>query len=285
MRRATQAPLWALVFFGISTTTASAVETVTVTAERRPELALDVPLTVSKLSGDTLHEANINNALDLQSLSPGLTVAGNLGSSDNAVFSIRGQNQPFGGADPGVQTYFAEVPFGAGGAGMYYDMDSVQVLEGPQGTLFGRSTTGGAILFEPKRPTDKFEAYLDAQGGDFKFGQLQGAVNIPIASDTLDLRVAGEIERRDGYTRDISFGIRTDNIDNEGVRAGLTWRPTSYLQNYLVFDGRWDRTHGTGNELTAISTNPAQLAAFQTLAENAFIAMGDPSAVTDGTNA
>src|SRR5215472_10210662 len=283
MRRATQAPLWALVFFGISTTTASAVETVTVTAERRPELALDVPLTVSKLSGDTLHEANINNALDLQSLSPGLTVAGNLGSSDNAVFSIRGQNQPFGGADPGVQTYFAEVPFGAGGAGMYYDMDSVQVLEGPQGTLFGRSTTGGAILFEPRRPTDKFEAYLDAQGGDFKFGQLQGAVNIPIAGDTLDLRVAGEIERRDGYTTDISpFGIvRADNVDNEGIRAGLTWRPTGYLQNYLVFDGRWDRTHGTGDELTAISTNPAQLANLQFVAEQAFINAGGTAADGD----
>src|SRR5215472_13734958 len=285
MRRATTlAPFAALVFFAL-TSAASAIETVTVTAERRPEAALDVPIAVTKLTGDTLHEANINNALDLEELSPGLTVAGNLGSSDNAVFSIRGQNQPFGGADPGAQTYFAEVPFGAGGAGMYYDLDSVQVLEGPQGTLFGKSTTGGAILFEPKRPTDKFEAYLDAQGGDFKFGQLQGAVNIPIASDTLDLRVAGEIERRDGYTRDISFGIRTDNIDNEGLRVGLTYRPSAHFQNYLLFDGRWDRTHGTGNELTAISINPAQLAAFQTLAENAFIAMGDPSAVTDGTNA
>src|SRR5262249_14240567 len=112
-------------------------------------------------------------------------------------------------------------------------------------------------------------------------GQLQGAVNVPISGDTLDLRVAGEIERRDGYTKDISFGIRTDNIDNEGIRAGLTWRPTGYLQNYLVFDGRWDRTHGTGNELTAISTNPAQLAAFQTLAENTFIANGGTAAQGD----
>lgn len=281
MRRATRlAPLLALASLALINT-AHAIETVVVTAERRPEAALDVPITVTALSGDTLHEENVNNALDLQSLSPGLNVAGNLGSSDNAVFSIRGQNQPFGGADPGVQTYFAEVPFGAGGAGMYYDLDNVQVLEGPQGTLFGRSTTGGAILFEPKRPTGTFEAYLDAQGGDYKFGQLQGAVNIPISGDVLDLRIAAEIERRDGYTRDVSFGIRTDNVDNEGVRVGLTYRPTNYLQNYLVFDGRWDRTHGTGNELTAISTNPAQLGALQAVAEQAFINNGGTAADGD----
>src|SRR5215472_13228423 len=289
MRRATTlAPFAALVFFAL-TSAASAIETVTVTAERRPEAALDVPITVTALSGDTLHEANINNALDLQSLSPGLTVAGNLGSSDNAVFSIRGQNQPFGGADPGVQTYFAEVPFGAGGSGLFYDLDNIQVLEGPQGTLFGRSTTGGAILFEPKRPTDKFEASLDAQGGDFQFGRLEGVANFPIDGSGLDLRVAGVIERRNGYTRDVSFGIRTDNVDNEGVRVGLLFQPDASFQNYVVYDGRWDRTHGTGNELTAISTNPVQLAAFQNLAitafEQQFQAAGDPNFVADGTAA
>jgi len=281
--------LLALALSGFVNTAKAAIETVVVTAQRRPEAQLNVPLTVTALSGDMLHQHSTTNALQLQTLVPGLTVAGNLGSSDNDVFSIRGQNQPFGGADPGVQTYFAEVPFGAGGSGTFYDLDNIQVLEGPQGTLFGRSTTGGAILVEPKRPTDKFEAWLDAQAGDFQYGRLEGAVNVPIFSDVLDLRVSGEIERRNGYTRDLSFGIRADNVDNEGIRVGLLFRPSADIQNYLVYDGRWDRTHGTGNELTAISTNPVQLAQFQNLAitafEQQFQAAGDPNFVADGTAA
>lgn len=282
------APLAALALGTSAANAASTIETVTVTAERRPEALLDVPLTATVLSGQTLHQDNVNNALDLQSLSPGLTVVGSLGSSDNAVFSIRGQNQPFGGADPGVQTYFAEVPFNAGGAGQYYDLDNVQVLEGPQGTLFGRSTTGGAVLFEPKHPGPDFEAYLDAEGGDYAFGQLQGAVNVPLG-DMFQLRVAGEVERRNGYTDDVSFHIRTDNVDNEGVRIGFVFQPLANLKNYLVADAHWDYTHGTGNELTAISTNPTQLNQFQNLAitafEQQFQAAGDPNYVADGTAA
>ena len=290
MRRLVRlAPVLALALSGLANSAEAAIETVVVTAERRPEAQLNVPLTVTAISGDTLRAHSITNALQLQTLVPGLTVAGNLGSSDNAVFSIRGQNQPFGGADPGVQTYFAEVPFGAGGAGDFYDLDNVQVLEGPQGTLFGRSTTGGAILFEPKRPTDSFEAWLDAQGGDFQYGRLEGAVNVPIFENVLDLRVAGAIERRNGYTRDVSFGIRTDNIENESVRVGLLFHPDPTFQNYLVYDGRWDRTHGTGNELTAISRNPAQLAEFQNLAvstfQQQFEAAGDPNFIVDGAAA
>jgi iron complex outermembrane receptor protein len=253
----------------------NAIETVTVTAERVPENVQTVPITITALSNETLREHDVTNALDLQALAPGLTVVGNLGSSDDAVFSIRGQNQPFGGADPGVQTYFAEVPFNAGGSGLYYDLDNVQVLEGPQGTLFGRSTTGGAILFEPKRPTGKLEASLDAAGGDFQYGALQGMINVPISGDMLDLRIAGEIERRNGYTRDLSFGIRTDNVDNEGIRAGLVFRPMPGVENYTVIDARWDRTHGTGNELTAISqpgtpSGAMQIATLQAVAEGAF---------------
>src|SRR5579871_4106770 len=283
------APLTALVLSAVAARADSGIETVTVTAERRPEPLLTVPVTATVVDGANLHEQNISNALDLQTLAPGLTVTGNLGSSDNAVFSIRGQNQPFGGADPGVQSYFAEVPFNGGGAGDFYDLDNVQVLEGPQGTLFGRSTTGGAVLFEPKRPTDKFEASFSAKGGDFHSGQFEGVVNVPVSGEMLDVRVAGEIERRDGYTSDVSFGIKTDNVDNEGIRAGIMFRPSTTFQNYLVFDARWDRTHGTGNELTAISTNPAQLLEFQNLAitafEQQFQAGGDPNYIVDGTAA
>jgi iron complex outermembrane receptor protein len=271
------APLAALLLAGtvLPALADNAIETVIVTAERRPEASIDVPISVTELSGTALHEADVNNALDLQNLSPGLTVVGNLGSSDNAVFSIRGQNQPFGGADPGVQTYFADVPFNASSTGLYYDLDNVQVLEGPQGTLFGRSTTGGAILFDPKRPTDEYEAELDLQGGDFQYGSLEGMVNVPLIGDKLELRVAGEMESRDGYTDVLNWGVRADNLHDDGIRASLAFRPFDNFTSTLMFDGRFDRTHGTGDEITAISqpttiSGATQIATLRAVAEGAY---------------
>src|ERR1043166_2452127 len=96
---------------------------------------LKIPVAVTRIAPETVRANEVKSAIDLQALAPSLTVSADLGSRDDDVFTIRGQSQPFGGADPGVQTYFAEVPFGASGPGNYYDMDSIQVLRGPQGTL------------------------------------------------------------------------------------------------------------------------------------------------------
>jgi iron complex outermembrane recepter protein len=231
----------------------SAVETVYVTARRRSEDVQSVPLNVTPISGDELRIEDIGNALDLQNIAPTLTVSGNLGSRDDNVFTIRGQTQPFGGADPGVQTYFAEVPFNASGPGTYYDMDNIQVLTGPQGTLFGRNTTGGAILFQPRKPEDQFGGYLDAQIGDYAMRELQGALNVPVIGDKLLVRVAGDVARRNGFTRNTIFGTDLDNVDYDAFRVSATMRPFEGFENYVVFDYLRDRNHGTGAELTAIA--------------------------------
>ena len=230
-------------------------ETVVVTARRRPEDVEKIPVSVTPISGDTLRENGITSALDLQNNAPSLTVTGNLGERDENVFTIRGQGEPFGGADPGVQTYFAEVPFGAGGVGNYYDMDNVQVLSGPQGTLFGRSTTGGAILFEPKRPTDQFGGYIDGQAGNFSFYELQGAVNLPVVSDKFDVRIAGDVANRDGFTRNLSFHQDLDNLDYQAFRVSAIIRPFAGFENYFVFDYLHNHNNGTSTELTAVNTN------------------------------
>jgi iron complex outermembrane recepter protein len=248
------------------TISAGAIETVTVTARRRAEDAQTVPENVTAHSGEALHEDGVTSSLDLQNLEPTLTVTGSLGSRDTDVFSIRGQSQPFGGADPGVQTYFAEVPFDASGPGSYYDLDNVQVLSGPQGTLFGRNTTGGAILFEPKRPTDEFGGYVDGQLGNFSDRKLSGAIDIPIVDDTLMVRAAGAIEQRNGFTKDVTTGSELDNLNYQAFRVGVTWRPISGFENYLLYDYLRDRNHGTGAELTSIASEPQLIA----IAENDF---------------
>ncbi len=239
------------------------VEEVTVTARRRPENMEKVPVAVTPLSGDQVRELGITSALDLQNNAPSLTVTGNLGERDEDVFTIRGQSQPFGGADAGVQTYFAEVPFGASGVGNYYDMDNIQVLNGPQGTLFGRSTTGGAILFEPKRPTDEFGGYLDAQAGNYSMYEFSGAVNVPIAGDKFDARLAGDTARRDGFTQNTVFDefgnfVGKQNVDNlqyDAFRASAIMRPFAGFENYVVFDYLRNHNNGTGAELTAVNTS------------------------------
>src|SRR5665213_4359364 len=157
----------------------------TSSTRRRVEDVEKVPAAITPISSETLRSSGTHTAIELQTLAPSLTVTGNLGSRDTDVFTIRGQSQPFGGADPGVQTYFAEVPFDASGRGSDYDLESIQVLNGPQGTLFGRNTTGGAILFEPKKPGDELGGYLDMSFTNYAGREAQAAVNMPLMNDTL----------------------------------------------------------------------------------------------------
>jgi iron complex outermembrane receptor protein len=266
------APAWAADTEGQTQSVASpfapngAVETVIVTARRRAEDVQKVPGEVTALSGADLRMTDTKSAIDLQNLAPSLTVSASLGSRDTDVFSIRGQSQPFGGADPGVQTYFAEVPFGASGPGNEYDMASVQVLNGPQGTLFGRNTTGGAVLFEPNKPTDEFGGYADGRLGDYDLQELEGAVNIPVVGDMLDVRLAGDFARRDGFTKDLSTGQGLDNVHYDAFRAGVTFRPFAHFENYAVFNWLRDQTNGTGDVLTGVNVTTIDNLAAQALA-------------------
>jgi iron complex outermembrane receptor protein len=249
-----------------------AIEEVVVTARRRPEDLEKIPVAVTALSGEAIRTNEIKTAIDLQNYVPSLSVSANLGSRDNDVYSIRGQSQPFGGADPGVQTYFAEVPFNSSGPGTDYDLANIQVANGPQGTLFGRNTTGGAVLFEPRRPTDQFGGYVETQLGDYGERQFDGAVNIPIIGDTLMVRAAADLEDRDGYTKDTvitgagaPYTEEQDNLNYQAFRVGVTWRPFSHFENYALFDYLHSSNNGTGAVLTGISpSNIGNLAAAYT---------------------
>jgi iron complex outermembrane receptor protein len=208
----------------------TSIEEVVVTARRRPEDLEKIPVAVTAISGDTIRNEEIKTAIDLQNFAPSLSVSANLGSRDNDVYSIRGQSQPFGGADPGVQTYFAEVPFNSSGPGTDYDLANIQVLNGPQGTLFGRSTTGGAVLFEPQRPTDQLGGYIETQLGNYDYREFDGALNVPIIGDTLMVRAAFDVANRDGYTQDTvitgtsaPYTEDQDNLDYQSFRVGITW--------------------------------------------------------------
>ena len=163
-----------------------------VTAQRRSEDLSRAAVAVSVLTSEALQERAIVTETDLQTAVPGLIVK--TGQNENQLnFSLRGQTvDPFSSSRPSVLPYFNEVQVGGVGGTSLYDLESVQVLKGPQGTLFGRNATGGAVLYTSKRPDDEFGGYVTGRAGNYDAFQLEGALNLPLADDgSAALRVAG----------------------------------------------------------------------------------------------
>lgn len=214
----------------------NAIEDIVVTARRRQESLQTVPVAVTAVTADTLVERNIQTTIDLQKLVPGVVFSG-AGTEANTTLTIRGQGKDnIGPGLPSVISYFNEVPLpGFGSSIPTYDISSVQVLKGPQGTLFGRNTTGGALLIYSQAPTDRFEGYGQVTVGEYDWHGIQGALNIPI-TEGVALRVAGNIERRDGFTENLGVGKDFDVLHNNAFRVSLRLAPTDFIENTFVYD-------------------------------------------------
>ncbi|URD59922.1 TonB-dependent receptor [Sphingomonas sp. KRR8] len=234
--------------------TDNAAEVIIVTAQRRSETLERAAVAVSVVSAQTLAEKAITTETDLQIAVPGLTVKS--GQNENQLnFSLRGQSvDPFSSSRPSVLPYFNEIQVGGVGGTALYDLSSVQVLKGPQGTLFGRNSTGGAVLYTSAKPTKDFGGYVTGRIGNYNARQLEGAVNIPLATDVALLRVAGFIQRRRGYQLNLFNGQRLGEIKRENARVSLTLKPTSGFSNETVVD----YGHSSGASLSSVvySVNP-----------------------------
>src|SRR3984957_1686726 len=229
------------------------LEEIVVTARRREEKLQTVPVAVTAFTAAEIQNKQIESSSDLQHHVPSLMSSQQ--SRDEQVFYLRGQGPNGGsGGSPGVIAYFSEVPFTGSGPGVYFDLSNLQVLRGPQGTLFGQNTTGGAVLFEPMHPTNNFEGYVQMTLGNYNREGVEAAVNIPIIEDKLLVRIAGSKETRDGYTQDIGTHQDLDNRDYWSGRIGVTWRPTDDIENYLVYDSLYSHTNGTGLLLQNVNT-------------------------------
>jgi iron complex outermembrane receptor protein len=207
-----------------------ALQEIVVTARRRNEDLEKVGLNVAALSTSALTEQHITNEQELQTAVPGLlTVAST--STNQLAFSIRGQAvDAFSYTSPTVLTYFNEFQTGGTTATTFFDLQSVQVLKGPQGTLFGRNATGGAILYTSTQPGKTLEGYFDYTAGNFNEQKLEGAVTIPLA-DWASVRLAAEDEHRDGYEHNVYLNVDEGSIDNRNFRGTLLLTPLDALQN------------------------------------------------------
>lgn len=225
------------------------LEEIIVTAQRRSESMERTPISIAVLGSDALEQQAIVSELDLQTALPGLTVKA--GQSANQLnYSLRGQTvDSFSSSRPSVLPYFNEIQVGGSASTAFYDLDSVQVLKGPQGTLFGRNSTGGAVLFTTAKPGNDFGGYVSGWAGNYDERKFEGAVNMPIIEDKVLLRLSGFMQERDGYQKNIFNNETLGDVDRKNVRASLTVRPTDMISNDLVVD----YARSKGNNLTSVA--------------------------------
>lgn len=215
----------------------------------------NVPIAVAAVRGSQLKALSVTRPEDLSLISPGLVIIPTSFGDSVPNYLMRGQSiqNEWLTADAPVTTYFDEVPIGRfqASSGDLFDLASVQVLKGPQGTLFGRNTTGGAILYTTQAPTSTFGGYADVTIGNYDTRLIEGAVNLPI-SDTLQIRISGNTSYHDGYTRNLN-GPPLDNENNQSGRLSIAWEPTSNISNRLVLNYFSEDEAPAGFKLVAVN--------------------------------
>ena len=226
----------------------TAVEEVIVTAQRVAESIQDVPIAVTALTDEALRDRQVITPSDLQLNAPNVSFgATNFGSS---TLSIRGIGRLVVGrsGESGVSSHMNEIAVPSNLETMeFFDVERVEILRGPQGTLFGRNATGGAINLVTKMPsTDGFDGFADVEAGSFNHSRLKGAINLPVGG-RIAARVAAFRLERDGYTENLAYGQEDsagntlpgidEDVDGRGIlalRATLSWdltdRATAWFQ-------------------------------------------------------
>ncbi|AOH86790.1 TonB-dependent receptor [Sphingomonas panacis] len=213
---------------------------VVVTARRREERAQDVPIAMSVIGSDQIDKTGAFNVNRLQQQQPALQFYSS--NPRNSSINIRGLGTPFGltndGIEQGVGFYLDGVYVGRVGASTFdfVDIDRVEVLRGPQGTLYGKNTTAGAVNITTRAPSFSPEARFEASGGDYGYVQLKGSVSGPITSDTLAARLSASFTNRGGTIKDTTSDKYLQKLDNFSVRGQLLWKPRADLDFRLTGD-------------------------------------------------
>src|SRR5471032_2162044 len=246
------------------------LEKVVVTARKRQEDEQVVPISITAFNQADLDKLNIRTLQDLTYASPSVYIAPTTFRQDTLNITIRGQRKfdaPSGGGNPGLGfdtasavykdgVYYARA---VGLGGSLFDLDSVQVLKGPQGTLVGRNTTGGAILYQSRDLGPDAGGYVQGTLGDYARAGLQGAVNLPL-TDTLFLRVALNSENQKGYIANYFLDPTTGRTNTQAAMGtkklggvfSLKWVPDDTFNVVLRADVAVE--HDTGSTYHDLGT-------------------------------
>lgn len=215
---------------------ANAIGEIVVTAQKKSERLQDVPIAVSAFSQDGLTSAGVREVQDLRTQVPNLQFSRTV--TNTANISIRGIGSTLVNvsADGGVGVHENNAPLAATRItdADIYDVERVEVLRGPQGTLYGRNATGGVLNFITRKPTDKFDGSLSLEYGNYDSKKLLGALNVPL-TDGLALRLAGIYHNRNGYSRNTYTGNDVDGRDFWSGRATLGYRSDTF-NAYILYE-------------------------------------------------
>ncbi len=215
---------------------------IVVTARRREENIATVPASITAFNAEALVERSIKSDSDLQLVTPGLTIRQTQGNN-SLTYSIRGQTaDTFSGSPSAVIAYLNEVPLTISSASTFYDLENIQVLKGPQGTLFGRNATGGAVLYNTAKPTDELAGLIRGRLGNFDLYEVEGMLNVPVDEAVL-LRAAFNTTRRDGYIHNLFDDTHLGKIKRDSGRLTMTVKPSETIANTTML--QYTKTGGT----------------------------------------
>ena len=237
------------------------VQDIVVTAQRREQSLQAVPISVTAFNATSIAALSAESIGDLDSFTPGLSI--NDTSVTQPSFAIRGvQTDDFGiGTEPSVGIFVDGIYSGRSGSALVFfnDIKRVEVLKGPQGTLFGRNTSGGAISIITNQPDAERSLTGTLQVGNYRKVRADATVNIPL-TDTLFLRLNGVSNYRRGYLTDAVTGEKREGENNKSGRAALRWVPTDDTDFVLAYDHddtAKDGPFAIGISTNALSTDPA----------------------------
>jgi iron complex outermembrane recepter protein len=208
---------------------------IVVTATKRSTNLQDTPISISAYGSDYLARNNVRDFAQIANSIPNLRAPDGLnGIANVSIRGISSQSRGGAGVEQPVGTYLDQVFAGSSVLGsQIFDIQQIEVVRGPQGTLFGRNTAAGAISFTSARPSSDLEGYVDLEVGNYALRSIKGAVSIPIIDDKLAIRVAGTHLERDGYIRRLSGG--TLGIQNsDAVRVSVVAKPTDDLKITVI---------------------------------------------------
>jgi iron complex outermembrane receptor protein len=252
------------------------IEEVLVTAQRRTQSLQDVPIALQVVDSTLIKDVAAENLGDLNGFVPGLVVSDN--SPTQPRYQIRGiQTGDFGvGTDPAVGVYVDGIYAARSGASLlaFNDVERIEILKGPQGTLFGRNSAAGAISIVTRQPEDEFHSLLRVRVGEYGKQYYEGMLNTPI-SDSVALRVNGVYNKSDGWLEDSATGQDLMPEENWAGRAALRWK----LSDKTIATLSWDHDDLDQLARPAIGIIPVQAGQTQ------IPFPADPAAYIDPRNA
>ncbi len=228
-----------------------AEDEIVVTATGRSAAIQDVPLAVTAISGETLQNAGVENLLDLNQLAPSLAIGVGQSTATGSIARIRGIGT--GGDNPGFESavgFFIDGVYRARAGVAVSDLpevERVEVLRGPQGTLFGRNTSAGAISVVTAGPDFAPGMWLEAGAGDYGYGAMKGGGNLPLG-ESLAIRLDGSLRTRDGYLNDVTSGRDINNQNRWSARGQAQWDISPEASLRLIVD-----TSETDEECCAVT--------------------------------